>query len=257
MAELKSFEDLSSIIVRSENRKPDTLRSVTLTADYVGNAPASVLIECGRTRVICAASIQNKIPRWMMSEKDRTGWLTAEYRLLPYAGTDRKARESALGKIGGRTHEIQRLIGRSLRGAVDLKKLGERTIWIDCDVIEADGGTRTASITGGYIALAQAIDVLMKNKTIKENPLIHGISAVSVGIVDNTPVLDLDYREDFSAEVDLNVVMTHSGEFIEVQGTAEGAPFSRTQLDDMLALAEKGCSELRDIQSTLLPKEEK
>jgi ribonuclease PH len=256
MAELKSFDDLK-IMVRSENRGKDALRSVTVTPDYVGNATASVLIECGRTRVICAASIQNKIPRWMMNEKRRTGWLTAEYRLLPYAGNDRKARECSMGRISGRTHEIQRLIGRSLRGAVDLEKLGERTIWIDCDVIEADGGTRTASVTGGYIALAQAIDLLLKKKTLKENPLVSGISAVSVGIVDNTPVLDLDYREDFAAEVDLNVVMTHSGDFIEVQGTAEGIPLSRSRLDDMLALAEKGCKELRDIQIKFLPNQAK
>lgn len=252
MTKFTDFKDLPRGFFREDNRATDAIREVVITPDYVGNATGSVLIECGRTRIICAVTIQNGIPRWMMNEKDKTGWLTAEYSLLPYAGTTRKMRDASMGKVNGRTHEIQRLIGRSLRGAVDLSLLGDRTIWIDCDVIEADGGTRTAAITGAYIALTRAVNAMREEGSLKENPLRHGICAVSVGLVDDMPLLDLNYAEDVAASVDLNVVMTHTGTLIEVQGTAEGAPFSRTQLDAMLTLAEKGCTELYTIQQPYL-----
>ena len=254
MTDLTSFTDLNVSHLRGNKRPPDALRPITITPDYVPSANGSVLIECGDTRVICAASVEDRLPRWMMQEKNRTGWITAEYSMLPYAGGDRKMRESTQGKVGGRTQEIQRLIGRSLRTVVDLKKLGDRTIWIDCDVIQADGGTRTASITGGYLALYMALHHLVHRKVLKNVPLSAKVAAISVGLVDAVPLLDLDYTEDFSADVDFNVVMTDNGEFIELQGTAEEKPFSRSQLDQMLVMAEKGCRELHALQETIIEK---
>jgi ribonuclease PH len=252
MTELNSFKELNVAHVRSGKRKADELRTVNISLDYIPSAEGSVLIECGSTRVICVASVEDRLPRWMMQEPEKTGWITAEYSLMPYAGGARKMRESTQGKVGGRTHEIQRLIGRSLRSVVNLKMLGDRTLWIDCDVIQADGGTRTASITGGYIALYAALHRLVKRKVLKKMPMSKKVSAISVGIVQGQPLLDLDYTEDFSAAVDFNVVMTDSGEFIETQGTAEEQPFSRAQLEEMLSLAEKGCRELHALQESVI-----
>ncbi len=252
MTELTSFNDLNMSHLRAAKRSADALRPVLITPDYVPSTEGSILIEFGNTRVICVASIEEKLPRWMMQEKNRTGWITAEYSLLPYAGGSRKMRESTQGKIAGRTHEIQRLIGRSLRAVIDLEKLGDRTVWIDCDVIQADGGTRTASVTGGYLALYMALHRLVKRKVLKKMPLSKKVSAISVGIVDGKPLLDLDYSEDFAAEVDFNVVMTDSSEFIELQGTAEEKPFSRDMLNQMLTLAEKGCRELHTLQDSII-----
>ena len=248
MTELNSLKELNVTLIRSENRKADELRKIKITPNYIPQAAGSVLVEFGKTRVICAASVEEKIPRWMMNEKNKTGWITAEYSMTPYAGGKRKMRESTMGKIGGRTQEIQRLIGRSLRSVVTLKYLGLRTIWIDCDVIQADGGTRTASITGGYIALYLALQKFVDDGKIKRIPMKRKVSAISVGVVGDEILLDLDYPEDFAAAVDFNVVMTDTGEFIEVQGTAEERPFSRKQLDKMLKLAEKGCKELFKLQ---------
>lgn len=252
MKELHSLEELSQVHLRSEGRAPDALRAVRITLDYVPSAPGSALIECGRTRVICVASVEEKLPRWMLQEKERTGWVTAEYSLLPYAGGERKMREATAGKVTGRTQEIQRLISRALRTAVDLKHLGERTVWIDCDVIEADGGTRTAAVTGGYLALYSALHRLVQQKKLKKLPIVRQVAAVSVGMVNQHALLDLDYAEDSAAEVDLNVVMTGDGEFVELQGTAEERPFSQEQLATMLALATRGCRELFDHQNAAL-----
>lgn len=252
MKQLHSLEELSVAHVRSEGRAADQLRTVRITLDYVPSTPGSVLIECGRTRVICVASVEEKLPRWMQQEKERTGWVTAEYSLLPYAGGERKIREATAGKVTGRTQEIQRLIGRALRTAVDLKQLGERTLWIDCDVIEADGGTRTAAVTGGYLALYSALYRLLQQKKLKKLPIVRQVAAVSVGIVNQQALLDLDYAEDSAADVDLNVVMTGDGEFVELQGTAEERPFSQEQLATMLALATRGCRELFDHQNAAL-----
>ena len=202
----------------------------------------SVLICCGNTKVLCNASIENKVPRFLKGQNQ--GWVTAEYGMLPRSTHSRMGREAARGKQSGRTQEIQRLIGRSLRAAIDLKKLGEHTITIDCDVLQADGGTRTASITGAFVALQLAINTMMKNKTIQENPIKFNIAAVSVGIFDNVPVLDLDYPEDSKAETDMNIVMDEHARFVEIQGTAEGEPFSSPHLDELLALAKKGIKEL-------------
>lgn len=252
MPELNSFKDLNVSHVRSGKRAADELRNVRIELDYIPSADGSVLIECGNTRVICVASVEDRLPRWMMQDPNKTGWITAEYSLMPYAGGGRKMRESTQGKVGGRTHEIQRLIGRSLRSAVNLKQLGERTIWIDCDVIQADGGTRTASITGGFIALYAALHRLVKRKVLRNLPIQRNVSAISVGIVQGQALLDLDYTEDFAAAVDFNIVMTDKGEFIETQGTAEEKPYTRDQLDEMLALGEKGCRELFALQNSII-----
>ncbi|MEO7001365.1 MAG: ribonuclease PH, partial [Ktedonobacterales bacterium] len=231
---------------RGDGRSNDQLRPVHMTVDYLRHAEGSVLIEFGDTRVLCVASIEDRVPPFL--EGRGQGWLTAEYAMLPRAGNTRSQRESVAGKIGGRTQEIQRLIGRSLRAAVDLKALGERTIVLDCDVIQADGGTRTAAITGAWVALKRACDVLRERKVLKVDPMKLGVAAISVGVVNGAAVLDLDYAEDSHAEVDANVVMTDKGEFIEVQGTAEGKPFSRARLDELLALAETGIRELHTLQ---------
>jgi ribonuclease PH len=222
-----------------------------MTKDYITTAEGSVLIEMGRTRVICTASIEDKVPQFL-KDKGR-GWVTAEYSLLPRSTSVRVVRESQRGKIGGRTHEIQRLIGRSLRSVVDMEALGERTVWIDCDVIEADGGTRTAAITGAFICLADAIKYALETGMIKESPLKECVAAISVGLVEGRPLLDLCYEEDYGAEVDMNVVMTGSGKFVEVQGTAETEPFERQRLDEMLGLASGGIEKLIEMQKAEIP----
>ena len=231
-------------IVRADGRAPDQLRPISITRGWSTQAEGSALIEFGSTRVLCTASLTAGVPRWLKGEG--RGWVTAEYAMLPRATNTRSDRESVKGKIGGRTHEISRLIGRSLRSIIDTKALGENTIVLDCDVLQADGGTRTAAITGAYVALADAIRFARDNKLIAKNaqPLVDTIAAVSVGIIDGVPMLDLPYVEDVRAETDMNVVMTGDGKFVEVQGTAEGAAFDRAELDALLALAEKGCADL-------------
>jgi len=236
--------------MRPSNRAPDQMRQVTLTSDYTMHAEGSVLVEFGNTKVLCNASVDDRVPPFLRGKGQ--GWVTAEYGMLPRSTTQRMGREAARGKQGGRTMEIQRLIGRSLRAVVDMEKLGERTITIDCDVIQADGGTRTASITGGYVALAEAIQKLLADGTLEENPLTGSVASISVGIYKGTPILDLDYPEDSNAETDMNVVMTDCGRFIEVQGTAEGHPFSEEEMQQMLALAKKGITELCALQQATL-----
>ncbi len=236
--------------MRKDGRRPDEIRPVKITRGFISTAEGSVLIEMGQTKVICTASIEEKVPQWLVGQG--RGWITAEYGMLPRATHTRTMRESVTGRIGGRTHEIQRLIGRSLRSVVELDSLGERTIWIDCDVIQADGGTRTASITGAYVALVDAIRFCIQNGILERNPIKEGIAAISVGVVDGTPMLDLCYEEDYRAEVDMNVVMTEGGNFIEVQGTAEGAPFSKQTLDTLLSLAELGIKQLIKVQKEAL-----
>jgi len=235
---------------RPDGRAPDQLRDVRLTPHYLDHAEGSVLIEAGKTRVLCAVSVEETQPPHLM--KTDQGWITAEYAMLPRSTHTRSARESTRGRIGGRTHEIQRLIGRSLRAAVDLRKIGPRTLFIDCDVIQADGGTRTAAITGSYVALALALQILVKRGTLKSAPLRTPVAAVSVGIFKGEAVLDLNYAEDSKAEVDFNVVMTGGGQFIEAQGTAEGDPFSRAQMNQLLDLAEAGIRQLFDLQDAAL-----
>ncbi|MGZ3638878.1 MAG: ribonuclease PH [Ktedonobacterales bacterium] len=231
---------------RADGRANDQLRPVHMTVDYLRHAEGSVLIEFGDTRVLCVASIEDRVPPFL--EGRGQGWLTAEYAMLPRAGNTRSTRESVAGKVGGRSHEIQRLIGRSLRACVDMRALGERTIILDCDVIQADGGTRTAAITGAWVALKRACANLRSRGVLAVDPVHTGLAAVSVGVVNGEPMLDLNYAEDSHAEVDANVVMTDKGEFVEVQGTAEGKPFSRARLDELLALAEHGINELITIQ---------
>ncbi len=251
--EIKSLKDLDIVIERGGKRPADALREAKITAPYLNRVPGSVLIEMGDTKVLCVATCEEKLPRWLMAPgAERHGWLTAEYSLLPFAGGERKASEVSQGKISGRTHEIQRLIGRSLRAAVDLEALGERTIWIDCTVLQADGGTRTASITGGFVALALLVKDLLQKKVLKKSPLIRTVSAVSVGAVDGRSLLDLDYSEDSRAEVDCNLVMTGEGEFIEIQGTAEGKPFPKDTLEEFLRLGKKGCEKLMELQKPYL-----
>ena len=230
---------------RHDGRAPDQLRGVTLTRGWLDHAEGSCLVEFGRTRVLVAASAQAGVPRWRKGSG--LGWVTAEYAMLPRATHTRSDRESVKGKLGGRTHEISRLVGRSLRAAIDLSLLGENTIAVDCDVLQADGGTRTAAITGAYVALADACAHLSR-----PSAMVRSVAAVSVGVVDGTPVLDLDYPEDVSAGTDMNVVATGDGELIEVQGTAEGAPFSRTELDALLDLALAGIADLGRLQAAAL-----
>lgn len=228
--------------MRSDGRANNELRPVTITPDFLENPLASVLIEFGKTKVICSASLDETVPRWMKDAGH--GWVTAEYAMLPSSGHERSQRESMRGKVGGRTYEIQRLVGRSLRSVVDLKALGERTLWIDCDVIQADGGTRTASITGGFIALQLAVNRLIDRRVIVKNPIRERMAAISVGIVKKELLLDLAYEEDSAAEVDMNIVMTESGRLIEIQGTAETEPFSRQMCNDMIDLAYEGVIQL-------------
>jgi ribonuclease PH len=238
------------VSARPDGRLPDELRPVTIETDFMPNAEGSVLIGLGATRVICAASYEERVPPWMRGRG--TGWVTAEYSMLPRATVERTQREANKGKLGGRTHEIQRLIGRALRATVDMTKLGERMITIDCDVIGADGGTRTASITGAWVALSLALRKHFDPDNAKTWPLTGQIAAISVGIVDGTPVLDLPYVEDSRAEVDMNVAMTAAGGFVELQGTAEGKTFDRTQLDTLLGLADGGIRRLFDAQRAAL-----
>ncbi len=236
--------------MRPSGRSPDQLRPVSITRNVNCHAEGSVMIEFGRTKVICTASVEERVPPFLRGKGQ--GWVTAEYGMLPRATGSRNRREASSGKQGGRTLEIQRLIGRSLRAAIDLEALGERTITLDCDVIQADGGTRTASITGAYVALCDAIDKISKKKKLKRNP-IHGmIAAISVGIYNGVPVLDLDYPEDSNAETDMNVVMNEAGGYIEVQGTAEGHAFRHEEMMAMLALANKGIGELIVMQRAAL-----
>jgi ribonuclease PH len=236
--------------MRPSGRNPDELRNIILTCHYTKHAEGSVLVEFGDTRVICTASIEERVPPFLKGKG--SGWLTAEYGMLPRSTHERMGREASRGKQGGRTLEIQRLIGRSLRAALNLEALGERTLTVDCDVIQADGGTRTASITGGYVALALAVRHLQKLKKIKSDPLHGQIASVSVGIYKGIPVLDLDYKEDSDAETDMNVVMNDALAFVEVQGTAEGHAFRRDELDAMLVLAEKGIKDLMEHQRDAL-----
>lgn len=236
--------------VSDATRAPDELRPVHFELDYVMHPEGSVLVSAGNTRVLCNATVEEKLPPWLRYSSNRHGWVTAEYAMLPRSTGSRTNRETM--KPRGRTQEIQRLIGRSLRGAVDLKRLGERQIIVDCDVIQADGGTRTAAITGGYVALALAIKRLEKRGVIGSDTLLQSVAAVSVGIVEGKAFLDLDYALDLAADVDMNVVMTGNGEFVEVQGTAEGKPFSRPALNAMLLLAEMGIKELLQKQATAL-----
>jgi ribonuclease PH len=236
--------------MRPSNRTPDQLRPINITRCYTKHAEGSVLIECGDTKVICTASIDEKVPPFLRGKAQ--GWLTAEYGMLPRSTGSRMDREAARGKQTGRTQEIQRLIGRSLRAVTDLTLLGERTIQIDCDVIQADGGTRTASITGAFVALHDAVGFLMDRGVLKSSPIRDFVAAISVGVYQGVPVLDLDYAEDSDCDTDMNVVMTGSGGFVEVQGTAEGAPFTRTEMNAMLDLAEKGIGQLIARQKAVL-----
>jgi len=236
--------------MRPSQRNPDQLRNVRITRNYTKHAEGSVLIECGDTKVICTASIVEKVPGFLKGKNQ--GWLTAEYGMLPRSTNTRIDREAARGKQSGRTQEIQRLIGRSLRAVVDLNKLGERTIHIDCDVIQADGGTRTASITGAFVAVQDAVSYLLKQNLLAESPIRDHVAAISVGISEGTPVLDLDYIEDSNCDTDMNVVMTGSGGFVEIQGTAEGATFSHAEMNSLIALADKGIRELVAAQKAAL-----
>jgi ribonuclease PH len=236
--------------MRPSQRQTDQLRTIRITRHYTKHAEGSVLIECGDTKVICTASVEEKIPPHKKGTGE--GWVTAEYGMLPRSTGSRMAREAAKGKQSGRTQEIQRLIGRSLRSVVDLKKLGERTIQVDCDVIQADGGTRTASITGAYVALHDAISGLLGKGLIKETPLNDSVAAISVGVYQGAPVLDLDYDEDFACDTDMNVVMTGAGNFVEVQGTAEGHAFTRAEMDALLDLAQGGIAKLVEMQRAVL-----
>lgn len=238
--------------MRPSGRNPDQLRDIKFTCGYTKHAEGSVLVEFGDTRVICTASVDSFVPRFLKGKGE--GWITAEYGMLPRSTHDRMGREASRGKQGGRTQEIQRLIGRSLRAAVDMKALGENTITIDCDVLQADGGTRTASITGGFVALSLAVQNMLAKKQIKKNPLHGQVASVSVGIFKGVPVLDLDYAEDSNAETDMNVVMNDASAFIEVQGTAEGHAFRKDELDAMLSLAEYGIKQLLEKQAEALEK---
>ncbi|MFU8802709.1 MAG: ribonuclease PH [Bradymonadaceae bacterium] len=237
---------------RFDGRKPDELRPINLTLDFTENPDASVLIRMGHTIVLCTASIDDSTPRWM-DRDDPRGWVTAEYSMLPGSTAPRAGRESMRGKVGGRTYEIQRLIGRSLRAVTDLKALGPRTVYLDCDVLQADGGTRTASITGAFVALALACNRLVEKGSIATIPLKETLAAISCGIVDGRALLDLPYVEDSAADVDMNVVMTGSGKFIELQGTGEEATYTRAELDALLSLAEVGIAQITKIQLDALP----
>ncbi|NLY52936.1 MAG: ribonuclease PH [Firmicutes bacterium] len=237
-------------MVRVDGRKPDELRKVKITRNFTKYAEGSVLIEAGDTKVICTASIEDKVPPFLRGNGQ--GWLTAEYSMLPRATETRNVRESTRGRVSGRTSEIQRLVGRALRSIVDLEALGERTIWLDCDVIQADGGTRTAAITGGFVAMMDAIQRLGETVNWDRLPISNFVAAVSVGLVDGVPLLDLCYVEDAQAQVDMNVVMSGDGKIIEIQGTAEGAPFPRSELEQMLDLAERGIQELINLQRQVL-----
>lgn len=241
---------MTDLSKRHDNRKLDEMRPVSITRHYTKHAEGSVLICFGDTKVLCNASIEDRVPHFLRNSK--TGWITAEYSMLPRSTNTRMSREATQGRQSGRTLEIQRLIGRSLRAAIDTKLLGERTITIDCDVLQADGGTRTASITGAYVALVDAVNKLMASGKVKQNPIQGAISSVSVGVHQGRVVTDLDYLEDSNAETDMNVVMDDSGRYIEIQGTAEGTPFSREVMNEMLDHAQKACQSLLEIQRSSL-----
>jgi len=233
---------------RSENRQPDQLRTIRFQNHIAPHATGSTLIEWGNTRVVCGVTIDENVPRWMKEQKKEGGWITAEYSMLPYSTHTRKQRDSSKGRIDGRSQEIQRLIGRAIRAAVDLQKLGPRTIWVDCDVLQADGGTRTASITGGFVALSLAIQTLLDKQLLTESPIINGVAAVSMGVVQGVPLLDLNYEEDVQADVDMNLVMTDKNEYIELQGTGEKGTFRHEELAQLLALGSKGIESLIHLQ---------
>jgi ribonuclease PH len=237
---------------RSDGRRPDQLRPVNIHPNYVATPAGSVLIEMGHTRVICAASVEEGVPRWMREQTVTGGWITAEYSMLPYSTSPRKVRELSRGRPEGRTQEIQRLIGRALRAVTDLDKLGERSVWIDCDVLQADGGTRTAAITGSYVALVLAMRNLKRAGKMEDDPVRSAVAAVSVGLLDDVPLLDLCYEEDSKAAVDMNLVMTDEGHLVEVQGTGEDAPFSKKHLTELLKLGEKGIKQLLAAQKNAL-----
>ena len=240
-------------MIREDGRKTDELRPVTIRRNYIKHAEGAILIAIGDTKVICTASVEERQPRFMRDQNIRNrGWVTAEYSMLPRSTSRRMQRESTQGRLGGRTQEIQRLIGRSLRAAVDLDSLGERTIWVDCDVIQADGGTRTAAITGAFMALWDACKSLQDQNKIEELPIADNIAATSVGIIDGIPMLDLCYTEDSAADVDMNIVMTGSGKFIEIQGTAEQNPFSREEYDQLLDLSISGIQQLVRLQNRMM-----
>jgi ribonuclease PH len=237
---------------RADSRSPDQLRPVSFQNHIAPHATGSTLVEWGNTRVICGVTVEETVPRWMKEQNVTGGWITAEYSMLPYSTLQRKVRDSTRGKIDGRSQEIQRLIGRSMRAALDLGKLGARTIWVDCDVLQADGGTRTAAITGAYVALCLAVRKLMGEGKLPESPLLHAVAAVSVGIVEKQVLLDLCYTEDAAATVDLNLVMNSAGEFIELQGSGEEATFTETQLSEMLTAGKTGISQLLSAQQAAL-----
>src|SRR5579885_1183212 len=237
---------------RADGRAADQLRTLRFHNHIAPHATGSTLIEWGNTRVICGVTVEETVPRWMKEQKVAGGWLTAEYSMLPYSTPERKPRDSAKGKIDGRSQEIQRLIGRALRAAVDLQKLGERTLWIDCDVLQADGGTRTAAITGAFVALSLAVKKLLTENKLPENPLRHPVAAVSCGIVNGRPLLDLCYAEDVAAAVDMNLVMNAAGEFIEVQGSGEENTFSEQQLAELLTFGKAGIREILAVQHKAL-----
>ncbi len=238
--------------LRADGRSANQLRPIRFQNHIAPHATGSTLVEWGNTRVICGVTVEEIIPRWMKEQKVPGGWLTAEYSMLPYSTLDRKPRDVTKGKLDGRSSEIQRLIGRSIRAALDLQKVGERTVWIDCDVLQADGGTRTAAITGAFVALSLAIKKLMDDKKITQNPILSPVAAVSIGIVDGQPLLDLCYTEDVAASVDMNLVMNSAGEFIELQGSGEEATFSESQLAALLALGKSGIKELLVAQQMAL-----
>lgn len=237
---------------RPDGRANDALRPITFEADFAPHATGSVLASFGNTRVICGATLENKVPGWMRAQNVEGGWLTAEYSMLPYSTHDRKQRDSSKGRLDGRSVEIQRLIGRSLRAVLDLKKLPGHTLWVDCDVLQADGGTRTASITGAYLAARLAVQKLIDEEKLKENPFRDSVAAISVGIFEDHAVLDLPYIEDRDASVDFNVVMTGQGDFVEIQGTGEEATFSEDQLAQLMSLAKKGIQEISSLQASFL-----
>jgi ribonuclease PH len=237
---------------RIDGRNPDQLRPVRFQNNIAPYATGSTLIEWGLTRVICGVTVEESVPRWMKEQNVAGGWITAEYSMLPYSTLQRKARDSSKGRIDGRSQEIQRLIGRAMRAAIDLEKLGPRTIWVDCDVLQADGGTRTAAISGAYVALSLAINKMIADGKLTESPMLGGVAAVSVGVVDKKPLLDLCYVEDNAAEVDMNLVMNAAGQFIELQGTGEQSTFSEGQLAELLALGKKGIRELLEAQKAAL-----
>lgn len=245
-------DQVDTSYARPDGREPDQLREITFQNGIAPHATGSTLINWGDTRVICGVTVEESVPRWMKEQGVKGGWITAEYSMLPYSTHTRKSRDSSKGKIDGRSMEIQRLIGRSLRSAIDLEKLGARTLWIDCDVLQADGGTRCASITGAYIALCDAVAKARKGGKLKRNPILGHVAAVSVGVYQGQPVLDLDYLEDSACECDMNVVMNDAGHFIEVQGTAEGHAFRREELDQLLDLASGGISQLIALQRQAL-----